>query len=413
MKIQRFVISGFDRAYSQDGLVVCRGGRDGARLDADTYSLRNAYILVFDKSGKVYEGGNSLSSAEGSVQKSVYIPAGGFAVLFSEKHPLYNYYLTATEGAVIYNSTISLIYPLWGEYDPDAALFTVNMGSEKETENTVKYLFVGNSCTYINGNPIKFKALCRQAGMDVSVDYCTYGSAYFTEYADENHPRGQALRRILENKKYDYIVLQDGYKSDYLKSLDALETLLELVKQNGASPLLYMRYAYESDKEQRIIQNGDLFGTYAAMGELYNVPVSPVAQAFTLCTTKHPEIELYANDEHHHSKEGSYLAACCWLYSFCGVSPVGNVYTAGLDKNTAYALQSIAAEACKKDETEEIAETVKTVVKEKQTESKKTKKENANTVKWALAGAGAGVVLAAAAMIGADIARKKLIKRKK
>ena len=50
MKTQNFVISGFDRAYSQDGLIVCRGDN---RLDADTYNLRNAYILVFDKSGKV------------------------------------------------------------------------------------------------------------------------------------------------------------------------------------------------------------------------------------------------------------------------------------------------------------------------------------------------------------------------
>lgn len=410
MKIQRFVISGFDRAYSQDGLIVCRGDK---HLDADTYNLRNAYILVFDKSGKLYEGGANLSSAEGSVQKSVCVPAGGFAVIFGANHPLYDYYLTTTEGAVIYNSTISLIYPMWGEYDPDAALFTVNMGNEKVTENTVKYLFVGNSCTYINGNPIKFKALCRQAGIDVSVDYCTYGSAYFTEYADEKHPRGQALRKILENKKYDYIVLQDGYKSDYHKSLRALETLLELVKENGASPLLYMRYAYESDKEQRIIQNGDLYGTYGAMGEEYGVTVSPVAQAFTLCAMKHPEIELYADDEHHHSKEGSYLAACCWLYSFCDVSPVGNVYTAGLDKNTAHALQEIAVIACQKDEIEEITETAKEIVMDKQEKAKAKKKENGKTIKWALAGAGVGAAVTVAAVIAADILRKKLIKRKK
>ncbi len=408
MKIQRFVISGFDRAYSQDGLIVCRGDK---HLDADTYNLRNAYILVFDKSGKLYEGGANLSSAEGSVQKSVCVPAGGFAVIFGANHPLYDYYLTATEGAVIYNSTISLIYPMWGEYDPDAALFTVNMGNEKVTENTVKYLFVGNSCTYINGNPIKFKALCKQAGIDVSVDYCTYGSAYFTEYADEKHPRGQALRKILENKKYDYIVLQDGYKSDYHKSLRALETLLELVKENGATPLLYMRYAYESDKEQRIIQNGDLFGTYGAMGDLYGVPVSPVAQAFTLCAMKHPEIELYADDEHHHSKEGSYLAACCWLYNFCGVSPVGNVYTAGLDKNVAATLQKIALETCEEKLIDEITQTAKAVVKEKQ--RKKARRVKTGSLTWALVGAGAGVVVTVAALATAGALRKKLIKRKK
>lgn len=411
MKTQNFVISAFDRAYSQDGLTVCRGGNAGARLDADTYNLRSAYILVFDKHGDLYEGGANLSSADGSVQKSVSVPAGGFAVLFGASHPMYEYYLTATEGAVIYNSTVSLIYPLRGEYDPDAALLSVEEGEySAETENTVKYLFVGNSCTYINGNPIKFKALCRAAGIDVSVDYCTYGNAYFYEYADEKHPRGQALRRMLENKKYDYIVLQDGSSCELNIRTRALETLLELVKKNGATPFLYMRYGYEPDKDKRIAANADMYGTFMAMGDIYNIPVCPVAMAFTECILKYPDIDLYADDGAHHSKAGSYLAACCYLKTFCGVSPVGNGYTAGLDKDIVGKLQNIAQEVCT------VKEPICAAAKTEKTKPAKGAKHNSksqNGIKWALVGAGVGAIASVAAIIAADVLRRKLKKRKK
>ncbi len=395
MKTQNFVINAYNRPFTGDGITLYTGEN---LLDADTYGLRNAYILVFDKNGSLYEGGGNLTSGEYSVQKAVLLPENGFAVAFSASHPLYKYYLLATEGAVIHNSTISLIYPMYAKYDTVENLLTVVADiSENETESTVKYLFVGNSCTYINGNPIKFKGLCKAAGLDVSVDYCTFGSAYFYEYADENHPRGQALRKMLETKKYDYIVLQDGTPCSFGKRTEALEKLLVLVEQNGAKPLLYMRYGYEPDKNKRLAANADMSKTFMAMGDLYDIPVCPVANAFSDCIVKHPEINLYADDESHHSKAGSYLAACCYLYSFCKINPIGNEYTAGLDKDTAEKLQRIALAACGGLNERQIKETVEAVGEKKKAEKRKnTDKSN---LKYGVIGAVLGVSVTVAAMI--------------
>ena len=406
MKTQNFVITAYDRPFTADSLTLyCQE----SVLKADTYGLRNAYILVFDKDGNLYEGGSNLYEGEYSVQKAVLLPEGGFAVALSNTHPLYKYYILATEGAVIHNSTISLIYPLYAKYDTANDVLTVVADiSENETENTVKYLFVGNSCTYINGNPIKFKGLCKAAGLDVSVDYCTFGSAYFYEYADENHPRGQALRKMLGAKKYDYIVLQDGTPCTFGKRTEALEKLLTLVEENGAKPLLYMRYGYEPDKNKRIAANADMCKTFMAMGDLYDIPVCPVANAFSDCIVKHPEINLYADDESHHSKAGSYLAACCHLYSFCKINPVGNTYTAGLDKNTAEKLQKIALNACGGLDEKQIKETVEAVVEKKKAE--KCKKSDTSNLKWGVIGAAVGTAVTVAAMI---IVNKKVNSFKK
>ena len=406
MKTQIFYITAYDRPFNPDSLTLYR---EANVLNADTYGLRNAYILVFDKNGNLYEGGSNLSSGEYSVQKSVILPENGFAVAFSATHPLYKYYLLATEGAVIHNSTISLIYPLYAKYE-DGTLTIVADISENETENTVKYLFVGNSCTYINGNPIKFKGMCKAAGLDVSVDYCTFGSAYFYEYADENHPRGIALRNMLKAKKYDYIVLQDGTPCELHRRMEALEVLLEMVKQNGAKPLLYMRYGYETDKSKRIAANADMYGTFMAMGDLYNVPVCPVAMAFTNCNIKYPDINLYADDEGHHSKEGSYLAACCFLYTFCGVSPIGNPYTAGLDEAVALKLQKTALDTCGKEKAKDITEMTKEIVKEKQKNTKPKLNIDTNNLKWGAIGAGIGIAATVAAML---IAGKKFGNKRK
>ncbi|MBO7738261.1 MAG: hypothetical protein J6S77_06090, partial [Clostridia bacterium] len=178
---------------------------------------------------------------------------------------------------------------------------------------------------------------------------------------------------------------------------------LTLVAENGAKPLLYMRYGYEPDKSKRLAANEDMCKTFMAMGDLYDIPVCPVANAFSDCIVKHPDINLYADDESHHSKAGSYLAACCHLYSFCKINPVGNTYTAGLDKNTAEKLQKIALNACGGLDEKQIKETVEAVVEKKKTE--KCKKADTNNLKWGIIGAAAGTAATVAAMV---IVNKKI-----
>ncbi|MBS1333871.1 MAG: hypothetical protein HP049_05340, partial [Clostridiales bacterium] len=143
----------------------------------------------------------------------VTIPAGGFLIAFGAgaDERLKQCYDTAFEGAMLYNATMSVIYDVRGTLDAETRQLSIAYPApEPETDETLKFLFVGNSMTYFNGTPLKFKALCRAAGIDVSVTYCTFGSAYLSEFADETHERGRALRRALNDKAFDYVVLQDA-----------------------------------------------------------------------------------------------------------------------------------------------------------------------------------------------------------
>lgn len=347
-------VNGTDTDITSSSVVVFPNDADTPLvIESSEYNFRNSSLMIFNKNGKLIEaGGELLANADGtngSPQLTVTIPAGGFMIGFGSAADkrLKQCYDTAFEGAMLYNSTMSIIYDVNGAYDPKNGSLSVSYNPPKPaTEDTVKFLIVGNSATYFNGTPLKFKALCREAGLDVSVTYCTYGSSNLSQFADEKHSYGSALRRMLKNNEFDFVVLQDAGRATAEATSAALETLIPLVRESGAKPLLYMRYADSTSKEKRPSENVGHYNTYKTLADKYDTVAAPAAVAYYYCQQENIDIELYADDLSHHSSAGSYLIACTWLRSFMGISPVGNAYTANLDPDTAKTLQNIALRSC-------------------------------------------------------------------
>ncbi len=350
-----FEITAYDAKAINGGVVIYRAGDTAKTVSASDHALGSAMLLTFDKDGVLYEAGSSIlptTSDYYGAQTSFTVPEGGYTVAFDSRSPggLAALYGKVMDGIMIYNATVSVTYDMTAKLDEASGKLIITCGDPvPETEATKRFLFVGNSTTYFNGNPIKFEALCRAAGLDVKAEYCTFGSAYLYEFADESHERGKAFRKKLAEKKYDYIVFQDAAKASYAQSDEALSALIPLARENGAVPLLYMRYSTTVQGAAKF------YNTYTRLAEKYDVGTCKTAVAFACCMEEHPEINLFAEDGGHHSKEGSYLAACTWLYSYCGIDPRGNTYTAGLDAATAAALQSEAYRAVAEEYDGEIA----------------------------------------------------------
>lgn len=351
---ETYAIAGFDTAATANGVFVYPNDTESPRtVSGAEYNFRYAKLMIFDQSGALIEAGGELvpntDGTFGSPQLTVTVPPHGFLVAFGSSAPqgLRDALNTAMEGAMLYNATMSVIYPMYGNYDRESKKLTVSYDDPAvPSENTAKYLFVGNSTTYFNGTPIKFKGLANAAGKKVDVTYCTFGSAYLSEFADETHERGKALREKLASKKYDYVVLQDAGSAGYNASKPALDVILPLIKENGAQALLYMRYAGTSTAAKRLAESKDHYDNYSALSAEFGLEYAPAVLAFLHCTDKYPEINLYADDNSHHSAAGSYLIACTWLQSYLGIDPRGNTYTANLSAETAAALQECAYLAC-------------------------------------------------------------------
>ena len=319
----------------------------------DNTCFRQAFLLIFDKDGRLCEAGANLLANVGgrtnSPQLSVTIPAGGFMLAFDgiTPQPLRKAYDTAMEGAMLYNATMSTLYDMYGSYDKNAKTLTVKYNNPEPVSATAtKFLFIGNSSTYFSGTPIKFKGLCIAAGLDVDVDYSTFGSAYWHEFANADHERGKFMRNKLNTNKYDYVVLQDAAGASLQDSLDSLKVIIPLIQANGATPLFYMRYSSTGDFSEREATAYKYHKNYTRFGKEYNAKVSPVADAFIQSLVDNPGVDLLADDRSHHSQAGAYLAACCWLYTYLGVDPRGNTYYANLPEATAKALQNTAYKTC-------------------------------------------------------------------
>lgn len=344
-------ITGFDVTTSAGGVFVYPNDTDEVRvIGSSEYNFRYSKVLIFDKSGFLIEAGGDLLANEngvnGSPQLTVKVPAGGFLVAYNSGAPvgLSKCFETAMEGAMLYNATMSVIYPVYGEYDKTANKLRIAYDNPEEpSSDAVKFLFVGNSTTYFNGTPIKFKGLCLAAGVEVDVDYCTFGSAYLHEFADETHERGKKLRNMLKSEKYDYVVLQDAAGAGYNDMEASVATILPLIKENGATPLLYMRYSSDVDPGTRVESFYKHYSNYSRLADKFDIKYAPASSSFLKCLEEYPDIDLYADDNSHHSAEGSYLIACSWLYAYLNIDPRGNTYTANLPAATATALQETAA----------------------------------------------------------------------
>lgn len=339
-----FTIRDFDTTTVSNGIILYPNDTDKARvIRADDYNFRYSKLMIFNKDGLLVEaGGDLVANADGtfgSCQTFVSIPPKGFMIAFPSSTPkLYACFTTAMEGAMLYNATMSTIYPVYGSYDKTAKTLTIRYNDPvAPSKDAPTFLFVGNSTTYFNGTPIKFKAMAAAAGKEIVVEYCTFGSAYLSEFADATHERGKAFRNKLNSKKYDYIVFQDAASADYYKSKAAMDILMPLVEANGAQALLYMRYSTGDAGTQRH------YGNYPQLSKDFGgLPVANVTGAFNICRELYPDINLLAEDLGHHSCEGSYLIASTWMEAFLGIDPRGNSYTANLPADTVAALQECA-----------------------------------------------------------------------
>jgi hypothetical protein len=112
----------------------------------------------------------------------------------------------------------------------------------------------------------------------------------------------------------------------------------DTVRRHGARPVFFMSWAY-ADKPEMTDQ---LAEAYTRAGNDNDALVIPAGLAFALVVEQHPTIQLYAADKRHPSLAGSYLAAAVTYMTLFNRDPAGLSYTAGLDPETAGALQAAA-----------------------------------------------------------------------
>lgn len=338
-------------APANEGVVILTA-EDAARIFcAKEYNLIDADILVFGQDGRLQEAGGHLYTNPdgklGSPQLTLRVPAHGFAVAFGKDadRELFDCHAFALEGAMLYNATMTVDREVNGMFDGKTLCISYE---ENVPVNpmAIRFLFLGNSCIYFNGVPLKFRALCRSAGIAVDVTYCTVGGAFLRQYLDPEHKCHQKMLDVLKRQKYDFAILQDANAATAEETEDSVRRILPFIKENGARPFLYARCAASAEPTKNREETARLWEAYRHAGKTFGIPVAPAAVAFALCMERYPELELYADDRSHHSAYGSYLAACCMVESYLRIDVRGLPYDAYFGTEVASKLQEIAHEVC-------------------------------------------------------------------
>ena len=147
----------------------------------------------------------------------------------------------------------------------------------------MKILFIGNSYTYFNDMPKTLERICRENGFELTTDSVTKGGYSFAHFLSAENEYGVRVRDLLSREKYDYVVLQEqslrpAYSRDTF--IECLGGLLPLIKENGATPLLYETWGRANGAEA-LKERNDTHETmhakikegYEQAGEKYGVKV--------------------------------------------------------------------------------------------------------------------------------------------
>lgn len=206
--------------------------------------------------------------------------------------------------------------------------------ASNEEPKVYNVLFVGNSYTYYHEMPVRFfKKFAKAAGITVNVAEITNGGQYLYEFADFHDEFGSQVKKILENRKFDFVVLQEQSNNAVKNTVgfyDSVRVLNELIKENGAELVLYSTWGY-GEKKTSSPKLTDIAPTtedmemairaaYAAIGDELGARVARAGAAMTYAL-KNTDIVLYENDYTHPTMSGSCMAAMTLVNAMFGVEP--------------------------------------------------------------------------------------------
>ena len=223
----------------------------------------------------------------------------------------------------------------------------------------MRVLFVGNSYTYVNKLP---QVLADLAGADktarsLEVKMVASGGKNLVWHA-QNKATQDAIAA-----GWDYVILQDQSLTPTLmpqRSRQGARELDAMINKAGAKTMFFMTWQRRPTPEM-LKKYPDMHKrnskTYMDMGRELKAAVAPVGYAWKMAYDANPNWPLYAKDNSHPARMGTYLTACVFysmiynkpptaLPSKVTVSPSGNKRTVpGIGPDDAKKLQTIAWQA--------------------------------------------------------------------
>ena len=185
-----------------------------------------------------------------------------------------------------------------------------------DAEGADRVLFIGNSLTAGNDLPLVVEAMAREKGLSLVSEAVTYPNLSLEDHWERD------TQAVIRRGGFKYVVLQQG-PSSLPESRENLREWTkrfgEEIRQAGAIPALYMVWPDRS----RLAFFSEVKESYRRAAEDVKGVLLPAGEAWLAAWRRDPKLKLYAADNFHPSRLGTYAAAAAILSGLTGVSPQG------------------------------------------------------------------------------------------
>jgi hypothetical protein len=169
-------------------------------------------------------------------------------------------------------------------------------------DDGLSVLFVGNSLTAANDLPGMVAALAAAAGVErFRYEAVTAGGAALEDHWND----GRAVEAI-EGARWDVVVLQQGPSSLESSRLNLIEwagRFAGKIRERGGRPALYMVWPPLGGDWDAVTRS------YTDAAVAVDGMLFPAGEALRAVHAEQPDIPLFAADQFHPSRAGTYLAA--------------------------------------------------------------------------------------------------------
>jgi len=185
--------------------------------------------------------------------------------------------------------------------------------------DTLKVLFVGNSFTYFYNLPQVVSAMAAEQGEVVLSRQSTVGGSNLEQHWKEQ--RGTQTRRLIPSRDWDYVVFNNHSMSPLRDSAAFMEygkKFAMLVKEQGATPIFMMTWAYESNP----LMQKEVALAYQKLAVETESICFPAGLLFASARELRPDLHLFFDDKHP-SELGTYLLGLGFNRYFTGHDSTG------------------------------------------------------------------------------------------
>jgi hypothetical protein len=175
-------------------------------------------------------------------------------------------------------------------------------GNLQATKST-SLLFVGNSLIYTNDLPALVKQKAKEKGFDITTE-----TLAFPNYALEDHWIDGTVQKLIREKKFDFVVVQQGPSSQEEGRemlLDYGARIKELCKKNKSELAFFMVWPARANFHMfdGVIKN------YTDAADFTSSILCPVGTAWKKYMNETGDYSYYGTDMFHPSEKGSLVAA--------------------------------------------------------------------------------------------------------